>query len=94
MRISPSLAGLLGMMVGVRALAAGVPATRLESSFGSGRFLVRRAGDPDSGIDSAVAWAVRPFPRPALSAMVRASIRRLVVASGRVGIQPTEQWPG
>jgi GH15 family glucan-1,4-alpha-glucosidase len=76
------------------AIAAGVPATRLESLFGSGRFLVRRAGDPDSGIDSAVAWAVRPFPRPALSAMVRASIRRLVVARGRFGIQPTEQWPG
>ena len=28
--------------------------------------LVREAGDPDSGLDSAAAWAVRPFPRPAL----------------------------
>jgi GH15 family glucan-1,4-alpha-glucosidase len=56
--------------------------------------LVRRAGDPASGVDSAVAWAVRPFPLPALFPLVRRSLMRLVAHSGRFGIVPSEDWDG
>jgi len=76
------------------AIADGVPAPRIGALFGAGPFLVRRARDPDSGIDSAVAWAVRPFPRPALFPQSRASIRRLLAQRTPYGIQPTAQWPG
>jgi hypothetical protein len=76
------------------AIVDGVPAARVRALFSNGPFLVRRAGDPVSGIDSAVAWAVRPFPRPALSSQVHASIQSLLAGRGRYGIQPTAQWPG
>ena len=76
------------------AIADGVPAARIRALFGSGPHLLRQAGDPGSGIDSAVAWAVRPFPRPSLFPQVGASLRRLLRAPHRFGIQPTEQWPG
>jgi hypothetical protein len=58
------------------------------------RVLVRQVGDPASGVDSAAAWAVRPFPRPALFPAVRRSLRRLVdKRGGRFGIVPSEDWP-
>jgi hypothetical protein len=45
-------------------------------------------------LDSAAAWAVRPFPRPALFPAVRHSLRRLVdKREGRLGIVPSEDWP-
>jgi hypothetical protein len=56
--------------------------------------LVREAGDPGSGIDSAAAWAVRPFPHPALYPLVRAALLRLAATSGRFGIVPSEDWGG
>jgi GH15 family glucan-1,4-alpha-glucosidase len=56
--------------------------------------LVRRANDPSSGLDSAVAWAVRPFPRPALYPLVRRTLLRLAAQSGRFGIVPSEDWDG
>ncbi len=63
---------------------------------GSGRgVLARRAGDPGSGVDSAVAWAVRPFPHPALFPSVQRSLDRLLACcEGRFGIVPSEDWPG
>jgi hypothetical protein len=58
------------------------------------RLLVRRPGDPGSGLDSAAAWAVRPFPRPALYPAVRETLRQLTAAVGtRFGIAPSEKWP-
>lgn len=43
------------------------PAEReIREEFGTRRLLVREAGDPESGMDSTAAWAVRPFPHPAL----------------------------
>ena len=51
-------------------------------------------GIPAPGIDSAAAWAARPFPRPALAGQVRRSLRTLLAAGGRFGIEPSEDWPG
>jgi hypothetical protein len=56
--------------------------------------LARRADDPGSGVDSVAAWAVRPFPLPALLPLVRRSLMRLVARSGRFGIVPSEDWDG
>jgi glucoamylase len=58
------------------------------------RGLVREAGDPESGLDSAAAWAVRPFPHPALFPAVRMTLRRIAAAAGRFGIVPSQDWPG
>jgi glucoamylase len=56
--------------------------------------LVRRAGDPGSGLDSAAAWAVRPFPHPGLFPAARRTLLRLAAGSGRFGIVPSEGWSG
>lgn len=56
--------------------------------------LARRADDPASGLDSAAAWAVRPFPHPALYPLVRRTLLRLAASSGRFGIVPSEDWDG
>jgi hypothetical protein len=74
-------------------IASGVSAARIRALFSTQRGLERRAGEPGSGLDSAVAWAVRPFPRPALFPLVRRSLRRLLTRQGRFGIVPSEDWP-
>jgi hypothetical protein len=56
--------------------------------------LAREAGEPASGLDSAAAWAVRPFPHPALYPLVRPTLLRLAAHSGRFGITPSENWDG
>jgi hypothetical protein len=66
---------------------------RLSRAFGSPRGLVRRAGDPASGLDSAAAWAVRPFPQPALFPAVRRTLLSLSNHQSRFGITPSEGWP-
>lgn len=64
-------------------------------AFEAGGELTRVAGDPDSGLDSAAAWAVRPFPRPALYPTVSHSLLRLVALRGtRYGIVPSQDWGG
>ena len=77
------------------AIASGVLYPSLRGGFEHLEDLVRIAGDPDSGVDSAVAWAVRPFPRPALFPLVRRSLRHLL-AERRTGfgIVPSENWHG
>jgi len=75
------------------AIASGSP--RIRALFATpSRELARRAGDPASGLDSAAAWAVRPFPRPALYPLVRRTLLRLAATSGRFGIVPSEGWDG
>jgi hypothetical protein len=74
------------------AIAAGTPPATIRSEFGAGPVLVRRARDPSSGVDSAVAWAVRPFPRPVLFDEVRASLGRLLTGRARFGIGPAQDW--
>lgn len=57
--------------------------------------LVRVAGEPGSGLDSAAAWAVRPFPVSALFSAVRRTLLRIVAErESRYGIVPSEGWAG
>jgi len=77
------------------ALAATADGTKVPLIGGkSSRRLVRRLGDPASGLDSAAAWAVRPFSQPRLYPAVRATLRQLVAKGTRFGITPGEAWPG
>ena len=63
-----------------------------SASSGNRAGLTRIVDDPASGLDSAAAWAVRPFPRPALFRPARVTLNRLVAAGGRFGIVPSEDW--
>jgi hypothetical protein len=77
------------------AIAAGASSDLIARAFGDGGTLARTAGDPGSGADSAAAWAVRPFPRPALFPMVRRTLLRLVADRGtRFGLLPSQDWDG
>jgi hypothetical protein len=76
------------------AIASGAGNAELRTEFGTPRGLVRDADDPASGLDSAAAWAVRPFPRPNLFSLVRRTLLRLAAGSTRFGIVPSEGWAG
>jgi hypothetical protein len=67
---------------------------RAGGDFAPRRGLVRRAGDPGSGLDSAAAWAVRPFATPALYPRVRSTLRGLAAERTPFGITPGEGWSG
>jgi hypothetical protein len=68
---------------------------RIRSRFATPQGLVRVAGEPGSGLDSAAAWAVRPFPQPALFPAVRCTLHNLVARrESRFGIVPSQSWPG
>lgn len=54
--------------------------------------LVREAGASGSGLDSAAAWAVRPFPRAGLPPSVRRTLLRLAGEASRFGIVPSQSW--
>ncbi|MFL5899875.1 MAG: glycoside hydrolase family 15 protein [Solirubrobacterales bacterium] len=75
------------------AIASGAPHIRALFGTPAGT-LARRTDDPTSGLDSAAAWAVRPFSQPALYPLVRRTLLRLAAASGRFGIVPSEDWDG
>jgi hypothetical protein len=66
----------------------------IERLFGRRGRLVRRAVDPASGLDSAAAWAVRPFAQPALFPAARRTLLRLAGDQTRFGIAPGAGWPG
>lgn len=83
-----------GEYLGNAIAAAGVPMPMGTRAFESHRGLVRVAGEPDSGLDSAAAWAVRPFGIEALYPAARRTLRRLAAGSGRFGIVPSENWQG
>jgi hypothetical protein len=76
------------------AIASGVDSVRIREAFEIRAGLTRRADDPGSGLDTAAAWAVRPFPRPALFPTVRRTLLRLAAKSGRFGLLPSEHWDG
>jgi len=75
------------------AIAGGAGAARIRRLFATPAGLERRAGDRGSRLDSAAAWAVRPFPRPALFAEVRRSLASLRAETGRYGVKPSQDWP-
>ncbi len=76
------------------AIASGAGAAHIRHLFATPRGLVRDAGNPRSGLDSAAAWAVRPFPRPALFPVLRRTLLGLAARSGPFGIVPSESWTG
>ena len=70
-------------------------ADAIARRFGTPRGLVRISGDPGSGLDTAAAWAVRPFPLPALQAIARRTLLNLVAGRRtRFGLLPSEGWHG
>jgi hypothetical protein len=75
------------------AIAADGTKTGPYKRFSSGR-LVRRLGDPGSGLDSAAAWAVEPFRLGPLYPAAQETMARLARRGGRFGITPSEDWPG
>ncbi|HEY2335661.1 MAG TPA: glycoside hydrolase family 15 protein [Solirubrobacterales bacterium] len=76
-------------------LSARRPAIRaIREDFEARGALVREAGNPGSGFDSAAAWAVQPFSHPELYPFVRRTLLRLAAASGRFGLVPSEDWDG
>ncbi|HYC81194.1 MAG TPA: hypothetical protein VEB65_05375, partial [Solirubrobacterales bacterium] len=85
--------GSAGTYLG-NAIAAGVPAAKIAAEFGTPRGLVRGAGDPSSGLDSAAAWAVRPFPSPDLYPAVRRTLLNLAADATPYGVTPGEGWHG
>lgn len=77
------------------AIAAGLTQARLRELFESSRGLSRAAADPDSGLDSTAAWAVRPFPKRVLFPAVRRTLLRLASErESRFGLVPSENWHG
>lgn len=75
------------------AIASGESSRRIEAEFGTPEGLVREAG-ADGDLDTAAAWAVRPFPRPALFEPVRRTLLRLAEDAGEYGLLPGEGWEG
>jgi Glycosyl hydrolases family 15 len=75
------------------AIASGEHPGRIASEFGRDGGLAREAGGR-GGLDSAAAWAVRPFPHPPLFDAVRRTLLRLVDSAGPYGLRPGEDWAG
>jgi glucoamylase len=83
-----------------KGIPAGAPSVRrpaeeeIRKSFGANEVLMRKADDSESGIDTAAAWAVRPFRAQALYPLARRTLLRIAAESGRYGIVPSEDWSG
>jgi hypothetical protein len=76
------------------AIASGAPWVVPPMRWTTHGGLVRRVGDSDSGLDSAAAWAVRPFARPELYPQVRRTLVRLLAEGTQYGVTPGESWHG
>jgi glucoamylase len=75
------------------AIASGEFEGRIRDEFGTAAGLAREAGG-GGGLDSAAAWAVRPFPRPSLFEPARRTLLRLADDAGPYGLLPGEGWEG
>jgi hypothetical protein len=96
----------LGNMVAATATAAAVQPTAglgvrgeadahsVHAEFFTPDGLVRVAHDPASGIDSAAAWAVRPFSLPPLYPAARRTLLNLSAEQTRFGTTPGSGWTG
>jgi hypothetical protein len=69
-------------------------AAQVRRDFGTPAGLVRTAGDPSSGLDSAAAWAVRPFELGPLYPAAEKTLLHLIEAGTPYGITPGEGWEG
>jgi hypothetical protein len=69
-------------------------ARRIAHEFGTEGGLVRAAGDPGSGLDSAAGWAVRPFALRPLYPVAERTLLHLVEGATPYGITPGEGWKG
>jgi glucoamylase len=67
---------------------------RVLREFGEPDGLVRIAGEPGSGLDSAAGWAVRPFELTALYPAAEKTLLHLLEAGTPYGITPGEGWQG
>jgi hypothetical protein len=77
------------------AIASELDSLRLLRMFGNPYGLERTAGNPDSGLDTATAWAVRPFSQAVLFPAVRRTLRQIVAErENRFGLAPSEDWSG
>jgi hypothetical protein len=76
------------------ALAAGESSERIRHAFGADNGLVRKAHDPASGLDSAAAWAVRPFDLTQLYPPAERTLLQLTHNGTKYGITPGEGWQG
>lgn len=74
------------------AIAGGAGAAEILDRFGYEAHLVRKAGDDDSGFDAAAAWAIAPFPRPALFASARRTLGAVLPPGSPYGIPPSSDW--
>ncbi len=86
----PTDGPISGRGVNLSAHRPAVPA--IAGAFGGPGGLARRA--EESGLDSAAAWAVRPFAQPALFPEARQALLRLTDRQTRFGITPSEDWNG
>jgi hypothetical protein len=75
------------------AIVAGGTTAPLYGGESAGR-LVRRLGDPGSGLEAAAAWAIEPFGIRPLYPAARRTVVALARRGGRFGITPSEDWPG
>lgn len=75
------------------AIASGESAKRIREEFGTPGGLAREAAG-EGGLESAAAWAVRPFPRPVLYEPARRTLLRLAGDAGPYGLLPGEGWEG
>lgn len=75
------------------AIASGESPIRIRAEFGADGALAREA-DGSGGLDTAAAWAVRPFPRPQLFEPARRTLLRLAEGGGPYGLLPGEGWEG
>jgi hypothetical protein len=73
---------------------AAAEVSRIGREFGAEGGLVRVAGDPGSGLDSAAGWAVRPFRLSGLYPDAERTLLALLREGTRYGITPGEGWEG
>jgi glucoamylase len=69
-------------------------ARRIAREFGTEDGLVREAGVPESGLDSAAGWAVRPFGLRPLYGEAEETLLHLLHDGTPFGITPGEGWKG
>lgn len=83
-----------------KGMSAGGPSVRrpaeeeIRKDFWANGVLMRKADDSESGVDSAVSWAVRPFRLRSLYPLARSTLLQVAAESGRFGIVPSENWEG